>query len=84
MAHPEQRLSVTGRGLCVAARLFPDSRVSASAAVFSLGVGIEEKISAKEGGQMHISHPGYACFESMPSKLVFVVFDVFGSRSFVC
>lgn len=33
---------------------------------------------------MHISHPGYACFESMPSKLVFVVFDVFGSRSFVC
>lgn len=47
MAHPEQRLSVTGRGLCVAARLCPDSRVSASAAVFSLGVGIEEKIQQR-------------------------------------
>lgn len=32
---------------------------------------------------MHISHPGSACSESTPSKLVFVVFDVFGGRSFV-
>lgn len=47
MAHPEQHLFVTGRGLCVAASLSPDSRVSASAAVFSLGVGIEEKIQQR-------------------------------------
>lgn len=47
MAHPEQHLSVIGRGLCVAARLSPVSRVSASAAVFSLGVGIEEKIQQR-------------------------------------
>lgn len=47
MAHPEQHFSVTGRGSCVAARLSPDSRVSASAAVFSLGVGIEEKIQQR-------------------------------------
>lgn len=61
----------------------PHTGVSASAAVFSLGVGMEEK-TAEEGAQMlHMTHPDYACFESMPSKLVFVV-DVFESKSFVC
>lgn len=57
--------------------------MSASAAVFSLGVGMEEKTQQGGAQMLHTTHPDYACFESMPSKLVFVV-DVFESKSFVC
>jgi hypothetical protein len=40
----------------------------------SLGIGNRRKDSAKEGGnKCTIIKPGYNCYESIPSKLVFVV-----------
>lgn len=61
----------------------PHAGVSASAAVLSLGVGVGEKTEQECAGMLHVTRPDSACFESMPSKLVFVV-DVFESKSFVC
>lgn len=79
MAHLELHLSVTVRALCATARpshwgvcqcccLFPRCRD-------------QREDSSEEGGHMHITHPEYACLESVPSELAFVAVDVFESKA---
>lgn len=78
LKHVLSSICLSQEGVCV-----QQQGASASAAVLSLGVGVEEKTQQEGARMLHMTHPDYAWFESMPSKLVFVV-DVFESKSFVC
>lgn len=75
MAHPEPHLSVTVRGLCAAAR--PSHQGVCQCCCFFPRCRDRRKDSAEKGGHMYITHPEYACFESVPSKLVLLLLLLF-------